>query len=172
MKKSKKLMGIVLAGMMMFSAVAVPQALPQDVQESYSIVQTVGIEANAADVRRGYFNNGGASWTGWTYIRATTGRNWRGQTYYKTPKVKMCTFDLMGWRSGGTMSVEVYSTSGRYVGTYKVSSGSKLTLKGGYSGYKIRIKRYMYNSAARNFTNTGKCVMWSIDASNNCYFGG
>ncbi|MBR4101443.1 MAG: hypothetical protein IKK51_06170 [Oscillospiraceae bacterium] len=171
MKKRSRTMGIALAGMMMLSAMAVPKVLPQDLQESSSIVQTVEIEANAADVRKGYFNNGGTSWTGWTYIKANTGRNWRGQTYYKTPKVKMCTFDGMGWKSGGTMSVQVYSTSGAYVGTYTVNSGSKLTLKGGYSGYKIRIKRQMYNSTAKNFINAGKCIMWSIDASKNCYFG-
>ncbi len=171
MKKRSKAMGIALAGMMMLSAVSVPKMLPQDLQESCSIVQTVEIEADAVDVRTGRFNNGGESWTGWTYVEAKSGKNWRGQKYYKTPKVKICTFNSMGWRSGGTMSVQVYSTSGAYVGTYKVKSGDKIKLNGGYSGYKIRIKRYVFNKFAKDFDNTGKCVMWSIDASKNCYFG-
>ena len=180
MKKMKKALCTALAVLTVATGASLPSAVSSGSFDSKpGIVQM--IDANAAtDVRRGRFNNNGCSWTGYTYIYATQGRNWRGQWYNKTPKVKLCTFDAMGWRSGGTMLVEVCTSYGKYIGTYKVKSGSKLTLPGGYSGYKIRIARYIFNygnsstarirASADNFSNSGACQMWSIDASTNCYF--
>ncbi len=53
MKRSNRLMGIALSGLMMLSAVAVPQAMPQEMQEAYSVVQT--IDAAAASYKTGTY---------------------------------------------------------------------------------------------------------------------
>ncbi|MBE6848702.1 MAG: hypothetical protein E7502_02205 [Ruminococcus sp.] len=164
MKKSNRLMGIALSGLMMLSAVAVPQAMPQEMQETYSVVQT--IEAEAADVRKGYFNGYAGCWTGYTYINATKS----GFGFYKSPKIKVCSFDRIGLRSYSLISVEVRTSSGKLIGVYKVRSGQKLTLPGRYSGYKVRITPYTCRWEANTWLNGGGCYMWSIDASENCYF--
>lgn len=91
MKKRKRMMGIALAGMMMLSAVAIPQTLPQEVQESYSIVQT--IEADAAEWKIGGFS-GGTAWTkGWICINAKQNL-WK--TKYKSPRIYVYAYSQDG----------------------------------------------------------------------------
>lgn len=168
----KKAISTLVTILMAFTMIAVPLPTKDNlsVDNQTSIVQM--LDANAVDVRKGRFNN--SNWSGWTYIYANQGRDWRGNWYNKTPKIKLCTFDLCGWRSGGTMDVEVQTSSGKYIGTYVISSGNKLKLSGGYWSYRVRIKPHNYGSgiwnSGRNFTNIGKCVYWSIDSSTNCYF--
>ncbi len=175
--KNKKLVGVLLAGIMTVSAVGAPTTMTKlGLTEPVSIVQTIEADAANVAVKRGRFQSPNSNkWTGWTYINATQGKKWNGKKYYKKPKIKICTFDLMGWRSGGTIDVQVYTSSGKFVKTYnKLQTAAYITLPGSYSGYKVRVRAHNYGSgiigAGRTFENDGRCVYWSIDATSNCYF--
>ena len=174
--KNKKLVGVLLAGMMAVSAVAAPTAMTKfGIEEPPAIVTTMEASAKAA-VKTGCFQSPNPNkWTGWTYINATQGKNWKGQKYYKTPKIKICTFSIAGWRSGGTIDVQGYTSSGKLVKTYnKLQTAANIKLPGGYANYKVRLRAHDYGSgiigAGRSFENFGACVYWSIDTTNNCYF--
>lgn len=122
------------------------------------------IDANAATVRTGRFNSW--NWTGYTYINSTNIK--------KSPKIKICTFDAIGHRSGGTIDIQIFSSNGKLLKTYYTKGTvCYISLPKGYSRYKIRIRPHNYGSGiigtGRNWTNIGKCVMWSIDAYSYCY---
>lgn len=163
MKKTKKALCTALAVLTVATGVSLPSAVGSSSLDSKpGIVQM--IDANAASVKTGRFNNW--KWTGYTYVYSTNTR--------KSPKIKICTFDLAGWRSGGTIDIQIYSSNGRLLKTYNAKgTACNITLPKGYSCYKIRIRPHSYGSgviaSGRNWTNIGKCVMWSMDAKSYCY---
>lgn len=171
MKRSKRLMGIALAGMMMLSAVAVPQAMPEEVQESYSIVQTVEIEANAAEWRKGGFAGGydrrdrGPAWNGPTRIWAKT--NWRGK--YKSPRIYVYAYSEDGRKTsrwaGNVLQVQVCDWRGYEIYRKNVYSGQYIDLKN-YTGYQIKIRRSNNTGRVRQYTE-----WWAIKVDNDGYFG-
>lgn len=170
MKKSKKLMGIALAGMMMFSAVAVPQALPQDVQESYSIVETVGIEANSAEWKTGGFSRGRdrygrSAWNG--PIKIWAKQNWRGK--YKSPRIHVYAYSETGRKTsssaGVVLQLQVCDWRGNEIYTRNVRSGQAIDLKN-YTGYQIKVRRYNETGRVRQYTE-----WWGIKVDNDGYFG-
>lgn len=108
MKRSKRMTGIALAGMMMLSAVTVPQTLPEEVQESYSIVQT--IEAEAASYTTGTYRVNTSSGsnvrkgagTGYSRVgAATNGTEFKvtkvSGSWGYTPSIKCTNGTRSGW---------------------------------------------------------------------------
>lgn len=117
------------------------------------------IVAEAANgVIRGCFN--GYNWTGTTTVHSNNTR--------KACKIKICTFDLAGWWNYGKFDFEVYG-DGRYIGTYNDKSRGTFTLPKGYSTYKVKLRIHKSWNPGWNFTNSGKCVYWSIDGGSNCW---
>lgn len=156
MKKTKRTLCSVLAALTLFTGTAfAPEISSYMKSEPVAIVQSV--DANAASVIRGCFN--GSNWTGFVNVYSSNTR--------KTKKIKLCTFDMIGWRSNGTIDIQVYSGNKCIYSKYKVQTVANLYLPKGYSSYKVRIRPHNYGSGwfakGRNFENTGKCVMWSID---------
>ena len=158
MKKTKRTLCSVMAALTLLTGTAfAPEIRSYIKSEPVTIVQSVN--ANAASVVTGNFNY--TNWTSYTNIYSKN---------TKKSKIKLCTFDLGGWRSGGTIDYEVYSNGKRVdYNFYGVRTATNITLPKGYENYKIRIRPHKYNSGARNFENNGRCVMWSIDSKSNCW---
>jgi len=158
MKKSKKALCSAIAVLTLFTGVSIPSNVSSDNgMKSSSIVQVMDADASSSSVVRGRFN--GQYWTGLVNICSPNPN--------KPCKIKICTFSADGWRSGGTIDYVVYS-NGRYVTQrYGVGTVAYVKLPAGYSCYQIKIKPHNYGSgiiaSGRNFTNSGKCSMWSID---------
>lgn len=163
MKKAKRTLCSVLAALMLFTGTAfAPEISSYMKSEPVAIVQSV--DANAASVVRGRFN--GSDWTGETTIYSSNTK--------KKVKIKLCTFDAMGWRTSGKVDIEVRSGNKTVYSNYKgLKSVAYITLPKGYSSYKIKIRPHKYGSGwfagANNFENIGKCNMWSIDSKTNCW---
>lgn len=157
MKKTKKALCAVMAALTLFTGTTfAPEISSHIMTEPVSVIQSV--DANAASVTRGRFN--GSNWTGYTTVYSSNTR--------KTKSIKICTFDVVGCKSWGTIDYEVYSGNKRIASNYNgKGTDAYISLPKGYSSYKIRIRPHNYGSGiiakGRNFTNTGKCVMWSID---------
>lgn len=166
MKILKKALCTSLAVLSIAAGASLPSAVSPDAYDSKpAIVQMIDADA-ACDYRTGYFN-GYSNWTGYTYVYSNNIK--------KKSKVKICTFDQMGWRSGGNIDIKVYSPSGKCIKSLTdIDTSYTLSLPKGYSYYKIKIKPHNYGNSiwgqGKNFTNRGACVMWSIDAKSNCSF--
>lgn len=174
----KKIAALLMMGVTLCSAAAAPAMGIADLQ-----LPTNAIEASAVQVKTGRFN--GTSYTSKVRVYARY-KGWqygRGYIYY-IPKIKVCTFDALGWKSSGKYdiafcpgkSVNGFRNTRWYVCSNKESGhyfeqtqfGNQLPY------YDVMIKRHYFGSSGwwdtRDFDNAGKCVYWSIDATRNCYF--
>ncbi len=162
-----KVISALLAGMMLFSATAAPTAI-QKFTGSEEIGIVSNIEASAAQTVTGCFQNDIYKWTYGTTVYSNNSR--------KNASVRICTFDLMGWRSGATVDVAVYNRRGNCVAYYDGYRTSRnFSLPKGSDRYTVKIRCHNYCAKknnwwnqATNFDNGGKCVYWSIDAKSNC----
>ena len=137
------------------------------------VVFIVLIMANSVfaktNVVTGRFNSKG--WTNYTtvYTEGKTILNF----YINSPvKIKICTFDRMGWWTSGKYDIQIKLPSGQLYTYYNIASGKVLTLKRGYWKYEIRIRRHSFPNDiwGTDFMNLGKCYYWSVDAIKNCSF--
>ncbi len=166
MRFFKKAMCTSLAVLTITVGASLPKAIaPETYGSSSAVIQIIDADAACA-VKKGYFN-GYSYWTG--DIRVYS------KNMSKKAKLKICTFDKAGWRSGGNIDIKVYSPNGSCIKSLtNIDTSYTLTLPKGYSYYKIKIKPHNYGNSiwgqGKNFTNIGKCVMWSMDAKSNCAF--
>ncbi|MBR6622297.1 MAG: hypothetical protein IKK91_00115 [Ruminococcus sp.] len=166
MRFFKKAMCTSLAVLTITVGASLPKAIaPEAYGSAPAVIQVMDADAACA-VKTGYFN-GYDYWTGYTYVYS--------KNTNKKAKVKICTFDNMGWRSGGNIDIKVYSPNGSCIKSLTdIDTSYTLTLPKGYSYYKIKIKPHRYSNSiwgqGENFLNMGRCVMWSMDAKSNCTF--
>lgn len=166
MKILKKTMCTSLAVLTIATGAFLPSAInPEKYNSKPAIIQMIDADAACA-VRTGNFN-GYNNWTWYTYVYSKNTK--------KKATVKICTFDQMGWRSGGNIDIKVYSPNGNCIKTLTdIDTSYTLVLPKGYSYYKIKIKPHKYGNSiwgqGENFLNMGRCVMWSMDAKSNCTF--
>lgn len=125
---------------------------------------TAIVSAATNGVVRGCFNSSG--WSGFTTVNSSNTK--------KSCSIRICTFDGLGYRSGGTVDVEVFDSRGKYIkGFYGSGSSKNFTLPKGYSSYRVRIQCHSFGSgifnSGKTFKNVGKCIYWSIDGKTNCW---
>lgn len=115
-------------------------------------------------------------WKTGNFDSGYTAQNYTTVTLNKnagTAKIKITTYDMLGWKSGGQMHVTLRSDTGAWIWEGDISSGTTLNLGNDHSSYRVYIakKRYSDNIIGNSdsFINTGKCVSWSIQCTKNCY---
>ncbi|MBQ3005330.1 MAG: Ig-like domain-containing protein [Clostridia bacterium] len=88
-------------------------------------------------------------------------------------KIKIYTYDMLGWKSSGEVHVTLRDCKGNWICEFDAKSGDTLNLGDNYGQYRVYIAKKRYpdtffgNDA--NFNNVGKCVSWAIECTKNCY---
>lgn len=120
--------------------------------------------ANTEKWATGYFDSGH---TAKGYTTVTLNKN-AGDAY-----VYIYSYDRLGCKSSGQMHVTLRDTCGRWIWEGDISSGSKLRLGTDHSQYRVYIAKKSYpdtfSGNSSNFSNSGKCYTWGINAKTNCY---
>jgi hypothetical protein len=157
----KKLIATLTTGMMLCSALAIPTAQGESVLTTTGIVQTV--DASAVTVKKGGFSNGTA-WASPYYLQnlyVSSYTSW-GKTKYRSPKIKVCSFNAQGKKTSGKITVRITTPENKgWYKDIKFNSGQTKSIDYGYTKYNIQVRRT--NTSGNNVEN---CYWWSVDLTN------
>ncbi len=127
--------------------------------------QSVKITVSSANKwRTGNFDTG---YTAKGYTTVTLNKN-AGDA-----KIKIYTYDGMGYKSSGQVHVTLRDWNGKWICEFDAKSGDTLNLGDNYGQYRVYIAKKTYpNTVIGNgddFINVGKCQSWAIECTKNCY---
>jgi hypothetical protein len=91
-----------------------------------------------------------------------------GKKGLQNGKVKIQTYDILGFKSSAKVHVMFLDLDGNWVCEFDAKSGDTLKLGNDHEGYQIFLTPRSGLSQPANFINVGKCVSWSVTAKSNC----
>ncbi len=143
---TKKLLALLLAFISLFATLSASQ-----------------IDAQAAEWRTGRFDSGYTA-KGYTtvYLTKKNGKLQNG-------KIKVFTYDMMGWKSKAKLHIVLRTTGGRWICEFDTTSGSTLKLGNDHAAYRVYIAPKKLKNSGDDFVNLGKCCYWAIHCTSNTY---
>ncbi len=88
-------------------------------------------------------------------------------------KIKIYTYDAMGYKSSGEMHITLRDWKGNWICEFDCKSGDTLNLGDNYGEYRVYVAKKQYpNTVAgnsENWINMGECQSFAINCTKNCY---
>ena len=136
-----------------------------------SVFASFGVTASAASWQTGNFDSGYTA-RGYTTVRLSNTK--------KAGYIKVYSYDKTGRKTSGDIHITLRDNRGRWICEFDTTSGTKLKLGNDHSLYRVYVAKKQFfpkkNTLAqrtwadgKNFENDGKCQMWAINTTANCY---